>query len=312
MFEYKIQNAWDSYISDFGLGRVILFICFFNLLLMFLGILMTGYLLVLSLYPIGLSLLFYFLRPQIIKLRSLYIFLINTIPITITIVFNYYLVGEFDRLAQGLIRYDEWFSSIDQSLFGKQIAILIQDFWKENSFKTVYYDLIQTAYLTYYIFPIYGGVLYYRLLDEKRKYKIGRYFSSMAIFYSVNYLFYLIIPVMGPQFYHRDLFQNTLPLSSYGELLHSIVSTGQVTFIDCFPSGHTGIAILVTIWLFRIHHQQRFISLLVSILMILATLSLRYHYTLDVLSAFPLALICYKLGHILIPIDVYRRQKVKK
>ncbi len=312
MFEHKIQKAWDNYLSDFGLGRIILFICFFNLFILFLGIVITGELLHFSIYPVVLSLVFYFIRPRIIKLRPVIIFLLNTIPITITIVLNYYLIGEFDRMARGLERYDLWFSNFDIELFGLPVASAIEEIWKNCKYSFLYYDLIQTAYLTYFIFPIYGGILYFRLLDKKRKYKIGRYCSSIVIFYSVNYLFYLLVPVAGPQYFLRDYFESSLPLSSYGQYLHTMISVGQPTFIDCFPSGHTGIALLVTLWLFRIHHKQRYISLLISICMILATLSLRYHYTLDVICAFPLALICYKLGHILIPIDVYRRPKKEK
>jgi len=312
MFEYKIQNAWDNYIRDFGLGRIILFICFFNTFLLFLGVYLTGKLLLLSLYPILLSLVFFFIRPKLIKLKAVYIFLINTIPITISIILNYYLIGQIDNMTKGLFRYDYWFSDIDIYLFNGPIANKIELFWSGVKYSFLYYDLLQLSYLSYYLFPIYGGVAYYRLLDEKRKYKIGRYCSSVVIFYSLNYLFYLIVPVSGPQFYNSEMFLSNLPFSSFGLFLNELVSSGQPTFIDCFPSGHTGVALLITFWLFRIHHQQRYASLFVSCLMILATLSLRYHYTLDVLCAFPLAIICYKLGHLLVPIDVYRRQKVKK
>lgn len=305
MFEYKIQQAWESYQDDFGLGRILLFVYFFNGFITFVSLFVLGHFSVLPLVPIVAALIFYLLRPSLIKTSSLTKTIVNMIPIGITIILNYYYVGVIDKLAGNLTRLDPFFLKFEYALYGNLPSLIIQDFLKPTGWLgTFLYDLMMTGYLLYFLIPIYGAILIYRLLPERRRYKMSRYFGSVIIYFTVNYLFYLFVPVTGPQFFVPELFHEALPLSKYGFFLFNMVRDGQTTFIDCYPSGHTGIAWLVTIWLFRFNHPQRYLMIFVTMLIMGATLAMRYHYTLDLISAIPLAFLCYKIGHWLFPVEV--------
>ncbi|GAB4011843.1 MAG: phosphatase PAP2 family protein [Bdellovibrio sp.] len=305
MFEYKIQEAWEKYREDFGLGRILLFVYFFNGFITFLSYFVFGYFDILPILPVVAAFFFYFFRPQVARASSLMKTVINMLPIAITIILNYYYVGVVDRLAGGLPRMDEVFVKFEYWLYGDMPAVLIENILRPAGFLGSFmYDLMMTGYILYFLIPIHGAILIYRILPDSRRYKLSRYFGSVILYYTLNYLFYLFIPVTGPQYFLPELFNHSLPFSSYGHFLYNSVQTGQATFIDCFPSGHTGIAWLVTIWLFRFNHYQRYLMVFVTVLIMLATLAMRYHYTLDLLAAIPLALITYKMGQWLFPVEV--------
>jgi len=305
MFEYKIQQAWESYQDDFGLGRILLFVYFFNGFITFVTLFVFGHLSVLPLVPIVSALVFYMLRSNLVKKSSLTKMIVNMLPIAITIILNYYYVGVIDRLAGNLTRLDPLFLKFDYWLYGDLPSLLIQSLLsKAGWLGTFLYDLMMTGYILYFLIPLYGAILIYRILSDNRRYKMSRYFGSVIIYFTMNYMFYLFVPVTGPQFFVPELFKEALPLSSYGQFLFRMVQHGQTTFIDCYPSGHTGIAWLVTIWLFQFNHAQRYMMTFVTVLIMGATLAMRYHYTLDLLSAIPLALLCYKMGHWLFPVEV--------
>lgn len=315
MFEYRIQQAWDNYRADFGLGRLTLFIAFYNTFLFFLSGLFFGGFQVMALYPVAFAMVFYLLRPKFVRFKDTTKLVLNVIPLTITIALNYFLVGEMDRGAQLLTRYDPFFSGLDLWLFGKPIAALFaQVLVPAGMIGTLIYDLMMTSYFTYYLIPWYGAILYFRQLPPQLHYRLGRYQASVIIFFCLNYLMYLTVPVEGPQYYLQDYFTDDLPFSPWGQHLWWMVRNGQTTFIDCFPSGHLGITILVAIWLFKINHSHRYFMAFMVFCIGMATLAIRYHYTLDLIFALPLALVSFKLGNTLLPsmLDLYSYRRDQK
>ncbi|OUR97203.1 hypothetical protein A9Q84_12820 [Halobacteriovorax marinus] len=309
MFEYKLQRSWEKYQEDFGLGRISLFVSFFNLFIFLYSLLFYGEMKLLFLVPILLTFLFSFFEGTIISLSDKVKLILNIAFLAFIIPFNYGLTGVIDELGQGLYRYDEVFSRFDQMILGAPIANLIQDFMGDSTLATLYYDWIQTSYMFFYFFPFYGVFVYYARLEKSKKYKIGRMFSSIGIFFCLNYFLYLVVPVSGPQFHIPSSFTTDLPFSSWGLFLNSLVRNGQPTYIDCFPSGHFGISLLVTLWFHRMKTRHFYVSLFMTTSIMLATVSLRYHYTLDLICAIPLVLFCYKVSRIIIPVPVYRRKK---
>jgi len=305
MLETKIQESWANYREDFGLTRLVLFVSFFNVFIFFLSGIGYGNFYFPCLIPVVIGFLFLAFRHIFIKANKPILFLINSILLTFSVAFNYALMGKIDHLAGGLVLKDAWFAAIDLSLFGTPVAILFADLLRPfDLVGRVIYDLLIFIYLSYFILPIYGAILFYRQLPANYKFRVGRYFSSFIIYFSINFLCYLWVPVTGPQYFSRESFSRPLPLTSFGKSIYEFIQSSQQTFIDCFPSGHFGVTLLVTIWLFRINHGHRFIMLFVTVMMGLATLALRFHYSLDLVAALPLALICYKLGFMLFPVQV--------
>jgi len=306
MFEPEIQEAWVKYKDDFGLARLVLVVCFFNTFLFFLSGFGYGTFYYPCLIPIGVSFLFFSIRKYIIQSSPEIKFLFNTVLLTFTVGFNYVLMGELDHVAGGLVLQDEFFLNFDMYLFGRPVALYFEDFFRPlGVIGYIFYDILILCYMSYFILPMYGGILFFQQLSDDYKYRMGRYFSSFIIYFCFNFFCYIWIPVTGPQFFIRDQYSQSLPLSDFGHFFYKIIQQGQTTFIDCFPSGHFGVTIMVTIWLFRINHGHRFIMLLITFLMGLAAMALRFHYTLDLVASIPLALICYKLGFVLFPVTVH-------
>ncbi len=306
MFEYKIQQAWEQYKKDMGLGRILLFLAFYNLFLFFLSGVVFGGFMKEALWPVVLAFLFYFLRPHLLKLKNSTLFWLNTIPVTISVVLNYYLVGEFDRSVGGLTRRDAIFSNFDEALFGVPTSFIFEGAAQTlGTMGSLFYDLMMLSYMSYFLLPFIGGIFYFKTLGAHEHYKVGRFFFSVVLYFAINFLLYLIVPVTGPQYWLKDLYTEALPLTAFGQFLWSIVHHGQTTFIDCFPSGHTGIAFLVTIWLVRLNHPSRYFFMATSAFIVAATLAMRYHYILDLLCAFPLAYFCHRAAWVFFPVTIY-------
>ena len=168
---------------------------------------------------------------------------------------------------------------------------------------SIIYDMMMLSYMLYYLLPIYGGAILYQELKSKNKYKISRYVASFVLFFLINFFCYLLVPITGPQFYWEQDFTTALPLTDFGQTLWQMVRDGQTTFIDCFPSGHTGIAILTNLWFFKINHHQRFLMSFIGLCIVSATLAMRFHYTIDLAMAIPLALVSYKLSGLVFPVS---------
>ncbi|MEC8623420.1 MAG: phosphatase PAP2 family protein [Bdellovibrionota bacterium] len=294
----KIVNLWKDYKEDMGLGAMGLAIIFFNTLLFILSGLIFGPFNFYCLIPVFIYLIFFYFRNLIKPQKKAIKFLYSIIPLSLAIGLNYLLVGHIDRSVGGFPRVDRVFVDFDNWLFGLQGAQFI---WKYTSswnevMRLFFYDYMVLSYMSYYIMPFYFGVLYYVNLDDNEKYKIISYFSTINLYYGVNFLFYLFIPVTGPQYYLEEIFRDPLPLSIVGNFFYEAVHSAQYTKIDCFPSGHTGIAVLVCLWSFYTKHPHFNWCLFLTISIMLATIGLRYHYTLDLLAAFPVAILSFYLG----------------
>ncbi|WP_127715957.1 phosphatase PAP2 family protein [Halobacteriovorax sp. HLS] len=306
MFEYKLQKSWDNYRDDFGLGRISLIICFFCLFIFIYSLVFLNDARFSSLIPIVIVYCMTLFGAKIKSSSHFAKFLINVIFLGSMIPFLYDQTGILDETGHGLQRFDEFFATFDQKLWGDSIANIIQRLAGTSFFATLYYDWIQTAYLFYFLFPFYMCTVYYCSLPEKLKFKVARPMASVTIFFCFNYFLYIVIPVTGPQFFIPSAFVEPLPLSSYGYFLNSIVKNGQPTFIDCFPSGHTGISLLMSLWFFKMKSKHFYFSCFMGISIILATVSLRYHYTLDLISSIPLVIFSYKFSASVIPVSVRR------
>lgn len=312
MFETTIQMAWKNYTKDYAFTRIFIWTCLFQIFLFFLFLISFGEIIYEPLLPVLFGLIIIYLFRMKALHKSVVIFIANIIFLSFTISLNYILVAVYDRMSGGLTRLDSYFSQFDYSLFGMSAS----EFIYNKSFvlgflRPYYYGFLQVSYFAYYLFPILGSIFYFRQATLKNKYKVGRFIGSVAIFFSLNYLFYLLVPVSGPIYYLRDSVHLKLPFDSFGALLNGIIEENHPNFIDCFPSGHTGISVLVTFWMFKIKNHYRYVFLIFCLGMIQATLALKYHYTLDVISAIPFAFLCYYFGKILVPSPLDIRFKRK-
>ncbi len=309
MFEYQIQKAWKSYKKDFGLGRIALFVCFHNAFMFLTTMLFLGGAQSLYLLSISCSLIFYFLRDKIVEKGNLTIFIMNAVLLSLTVGIGYYVPGRIDEAVGGFDRMDQIFVNFDNWLWGSPISLILENFLRSlGSFGTFLYDLFMVNYVCYFLLPFYAGIIYYRQLSRDHKYKLGRMFASYILFFLTNFLLYMIVPVTGPQYFLRDIYTTALPFSEFGQYFYNSIQQSQPTFIDCFPSGHFGISLLSTAWLFRLDQKpHKYIMVFLMLNIMFATLANRYHYTLDLLASIPLCIFAYKGGRLLFPTGIEKK-----
>lgn len=250
----------------------------------------------LALLPSLLAILFLFVHGQAAKVSGVKQLLSNAILVYATVALNYVVIGLMDSSIGGLPRMDTICAEFDFLLYNIPVALIVEK-WVLlllGSYQFLFYDFLLTIYFVYFIFPMIGMFLVYRYYVETSEgWQIFSYLFSFIVSYMINMVLYLAIPVTGPQYFLKDSFSSPLLLSPYGQFLFDNIKSGQQTLIDCFPSGHVWITVLATIWLFNINHKFKYLGLFITFSMIFATLGLRFHYTLDLLVAIPMAFIVF-------------------
>jgi membrane-associated phospholipid phosphatase len=177
----------------------------------------------------------------------------------------------------------------------QRLAKLDYAFWHANP--TVWLERIQVPALTEFLQIVYSlfipAVLFVAWrLWRRRDYAAFRYYAFLiATGFLVSYIGYLIVPARGPRFVLNDL--QHVPLRGlwlFGLLQSTLDRLEHVTY-DCFPSGHTELAILAYWGSRQVSRPLGRIYLAYTVCMVFATVYLRYHYTVDVAAGAFLALV---------------------
>lgn len=163
---------------------------------------------------------------------------------------------------------------------------------------------LQIAYSLFYALFIAMGIELYRIKDLSH---YRRFRFLMVYGFLLSYIGYFFLPATGPRFTLHDfsqteadlpgvfftnglrwfinLFESIQPGMSNSEALASAQR-------DVFPSGHTMMTMVAVVFAYQQRLKVRKWILAVGILLICATVYLRYHYFVDVLAGGALAAIC--------------------
>ncbi|RLA64743.1 MAG: hypothetical protein DRQ88_10420 [Epsilonproteobacteria bacterium] len=281
--------------DDFGLGIISLLIILYNFIF-FIGLLVSGHFSPKILIPClvaGILLVirrFVILLPDILKVIIIYgLSLFSAL-------YNYTYIAGLDEIIK-FKRLDFFFAQFDMLAFNMPVADFIGSFFPFNtSYGWFFNDLIMANYILFYFLGLYAILIFFFSLDEKHRYKVGMCVTSFLIFMGINHFIYILVPVSGPQYFQAQLFSEKIPFSVVGSYLFNVVLDRQVNLIDCFPSGHFGVALLATLWAFKVNRYHYYFMIFVSLCMFLATLRLRFHYSLDLLFSPFLVILAYLLS----------------
>lgn len=187
------------------------------------------------------------------------------------------------------VDYDALFISIDRWMFAVNPTQ-----WMAQFAHPVLTEILQIAYFSYYILFIVLGVEIYR------RYAIETFDKAAFLIvygFYLSYLGYFTLPGVGPRFTLHDFasLDVELPGLFLAESLRSIINAGEsiprmhpnpieVVQRDVFPSGHTQLTIIVMTLGFRTKLHARWFLLICGVLLIIATVYLRYHYVIDLIA----------------------------
>lgn len=193
--------------------------------------------------------------------------------------------------------YDQLLIEIDRWMFGGDPTIFLYNFSHP-----VITEILQIIYGMFYFLPIILGVA----LLRKRK-MVEADFAIFTVIYGffLSYLGYFALPAIGPRFTLHD-FQNEsleLPGILITDFLRNVTNTVEsipkgtpnpASFVqrDVFPSGHTMITLVVIYLSIKLKSRSRFFLVPVGILLIYATVYLRYHYVIDLIGGLAFMLFC--------------------
>jgi len=177
----------------------------------------------------------------------------------------------------------------------QQLAELDYRLWHANP--TVWLERIQVPPLTEFLQIIYSlfipAILFVALrFWLRRDYAAFRYYAFLiATGFLLSYIGYLLVPARGPRFILKDVQHAPLRgLWLFGLLQSTLDQLEHVTY-DCFPSGHTELAILASWESRKISDGWGRLYAAYTVCMVFATVYLRYHYTVDVAAGALLALV---------------------
>lgn len=178
-------------------------------------------------------------------------------------------------------------------------------------------EFLQIIYSIFYLMPVIFGIELY-LKSRFKEYRM--YMFAVMLGFFLSFIGYLLVPAVGPRFtLHNFLNINfELPgvfltnllrdIINYGESIHiNTANPAAIAQRDAFPSGHTIIILVITYLSYRYKTRSFYFYLPYSFLMIFSTVYLRYHYVIDLIAGFVIAMIT-----ILITKVVYKKDNEER
>jgi hypothetical protein len=184
--------------------------------------------------------------------------------------------------AAGRRMMDSYLAYADLRLFGAHPAQVLGELAGP-----VFTELAMVSYYSYFVTPLALGVLLYLRAERTR---FEEYTLALAFFFSANFIFYALVPAIGPRFYLAGIFGGPLEGLWLTSTLDGMMR--ETPFArDCFPSGHTGVTLVMLVFAFRYQRRYFWVALPLGLGLISGTLIGRFHYAIDLVSAVPLVLV---------------------
>ncbi len=174
------------------------------------------------------------------------------------------------------VQYDVQMARIDAALWGTNPTL-----WLERLQTPWLTEFLQIAYSLFVPAVLSIAAI---LWIEGRRAEFRYYAFLISIGFLVSYVGYLLVPVRGPRFLFAHIEHVPLRGLWLTGWLQQTLDKLESAHYDCFPSGHTELTLLAW-WSSRKISSQLFrVFTVFSILIVLATVYLRYHYTIDVVA----------------------------
>ncbi len=178
--------------------------------------------------------------------------------------------------------------SLEQKIWGFQPAIQFSKVMNKAWFS----ELMFFGYFSYYLMPISALIVIYKK-DFRKLEDFGFILiTSFLIYYTI----FILLPAFGPQFYFNYPESYIESQGIFGKIIKIIQENGEAK-TAAFPSSHVGISIIVLIWLRKNLKKQYLFFIPTTLLLILATVYIKAHYTIDVVAGLITAPIIYYISN---------------
>jgi len=192
-------------------------------------------------------------------------------------------LGRGDRDAS-LIRLDRMLFRVDPSR------------WTERFASPWMIELMQLAYLAYYVLPfVLLGTLYQRGDEEAFQLSI----TALLLSHYLAFTGYMLVPALGPRFALKQECRKELNGLFITVPVRKLLDALEGVKRDAFPSGHASAILITVFYAVQFTSELTIWFLPIAALMVISTVYLRYHYVLDVLAGVLLAALCLLVAPVL-------------
>lgn len=188
---------------------------------------------------------------------------------------------------------DSTLAAADLAVFGSHLSVAVEPY--QTRFWNEWFGFFYWAY--FYIIAAF--VLAHALFDRSAE-SFTVFGFSIIVMHAVGWSCYFVIPGLGPYHHFQDVYAGPID-GRFHAMGFAAYLNGPLR--DVFPSLHTGVMTVLTAHAFRgIRRQRLFYGILAPLMafwtvqIIIATVWLRWHYTVDVLAGLLLAAACIAAG----------------
>jgi membrane-associated phospholipid phosphatase len=201
-----------------------------------------------------------------------------------------YIYHETDYLNNLIFTHnlDPIFSRMEFLIFHSQPSFNFATLISSNLFA----ELMYIGYFAYYLMVAFIPIYIY--------FFISRHLAERSVFiiitsFTIYYLIFIAIPVVGPQFYFKDQLSKLPDGYIIGPVLRYLQSYGEAP-TAAFPSSHVSICLMLLWICFRYAKKLLYLNLPVSVLLLFSTVYIRAHYVIDVVAGILLTPVIYALS----------------
>jgi len=151
------------------------------------------------------------------------------------------------------------------------------------------------------------------LFFSRRKQVVGEFTFGMLVLFSMGHTLYMVVPGYGPYRAMAEMFQHSFAAGTWHDLVMNAVHSGGA-LMDIFPSLHTGAPTLIAFFSYRNRDKLPFkytwpIVAFCTANIIVATMFLRWHYLIDVVVGFCLAMSIVLISRPITRWEIARRRR---
>jgi membrane-associated phospholipid phosphatase len=187
----------------------------------------------------------------------------------------------------------EWrWLAVDRAVFGFDPTVALQ-----KVLFPAFTDVLQLSYVSFYVLPVAACLVVLRVGGAAA---FDRALTIVVFSFLFSYLGYLLFPTLPPT---RSLYHEPLCGLWCTTSLHRFVDSVEMHHWDCFPSGHTMLAVICVLLVRRWARPWFWPFAVVASLLVFSTLALHYHWVSDVVAGALLVWPALRLGDLLLDRD---------
>ena len=196
------------------------------------------------------------------------------------------------------VNYDHVLAGWDRAIFGVNPTEWIYRF--AHPALTEYFQIWYNFFQLMLVVPAIEFFL------RRRVHTFRTYAMTLVFGFYLSYLCYFFMPAIGPRFEVHDFYSidRELPGLFITQPFRDMINAGNnitpemknpydVVNRDCMPSGHTMMSVLCILMAWRYHSRWKWLMTVGGISVMISTIYLRYHFMVDLMAGFTLAIVVF-------------------